>query len=457
MCVLLPYVSLLVLVMSVSGCDAVVSVEPCGDWALKVKAGRIEGVDPSFRIREDVVLGVSGPELNQVRGELHEALPIWAPDDRFGWMQGERLISLITDECTAPGLLVSESVKVRPVKDDVQKRGQFEFFTQGSDYSLDPLWGAVGRIEGGRIEEDTAVLIDYDYYPCRLDSLVLTNKGELFIRKGVPAVNRISPPELHEDEIAVANLWFYGHTDTLSQESIYPIEREKASSSLTQAAGKTQAEDLLPKTLAKLRSGEPLSILAWGDSVTAMGKDDPDGEFFQNAFVKELKKRFAKASIALHTAGWGGSLSQMWFDAPKGGEYDFQRDCLDLKPDLVMIEFVNDAKLSKVETFEQYSRIVDEFSSIDSEIILITPHFIRHDWMEMSSMKCDDDPRPYVQGLREFATKYDIALADASKYWSGLWRKGIPYIIYLPNSINHPDGRGHALFVKALLELFPSE
>lgn len=427
-----------------------VSVEPYKSWSIKVSAGSVPCADASFVVSEDVVLNTSAPQLIQVRGERYDKLPVWTSrNDKFGWMQGERLTALITDECSAPGLLVPKSVKMR------LGDGSNTTLVEKADYCLDPVWGAVGRVEKGRIGEHTPVVIDYDYYPARLDSVVVTNKGKVLIRQGLSGVNRIYPLELNSDEVAIANIWFYGSMKELTKEAIYPIEREKKMAEQKQLFGETQAEKYLPRTLAKLRSGAPLKILAWGDSVTAMGEHDPDGIYYQNVFARELKKRFPLASINLQTAAWPGSKSKMWFESTE--THNFQRDCIALEPDLVTIEFVNDADLSESETIEQYTAILNKFSYIDTEIILITPHYIRPDWMGADTMKLDDDPRTYVKTLREFAAKHNIALADASKYWGRLWREGIPYIIYLPNSINHPDAHGHELFVKSLMELFPSE
>jgi hypothetical protein len=66
-----------------------------------------------------------------------------------------------------------------------------------------------------------------------------------------------------------------------------------------------------------------------------------------------------------------------------------------------------------------------------------------------------NDPRPYVAGLREFAPKNNIPLADASLRWGWLWRQGIPHSTLLHNAINHPDVRGMKLFADSLMELFP--
>jgi hypothetical protein len=67
----------------------------------------------------------------------------------------------------------------------------------------------------------------------------------------------------------------------------------------------------------------------------------------------------------------------------------------------------------------------------------------------------DDDPRPYVAGLRQFTAVNQVALADASRRYGRLWRQGILYSTLMLNSINHPDARGMAIFADALMESFP--
>jgi hypothetical protein len=60
-----------------------------------------------------------------------------------------------------------------------------------------------------------------------------------------------------------------------------------------------------------------------------------------------------------------------------------------------------------------------------------------------------------VAGLRAFAPKHQVALADAALRWGRLWRQGIPYRTLLLNAINHPDPRGMRLFADSLMWLFP--
>ena len=208
------------------------------------------------------------------------------------------------------------------------------------------------------------------------------------------------------------------------------------------------AERLLPNTLRKLRSGERLTLVAWGDSVTNMG-------IWQVQFVKRLKERFPKADINLLTAAWGGRGSRNYLEAPAGGEKDFVRDVLAPKPDLVVMEWVNDAYLDEAGVQSHYGGFLPRLRGAGAEVVILTPHLVRPDWMDMKTMKFDEDPRPYVRGLRRFAAENGVALADASRLWCQLWRRGLPYLSLLENSINHPDERGHALFADALMGLFP--
>jgi hypothetical protein len=65
------------------------------------------------------------------------------------------------------------------------------------------------------------------------------------------------------------------------------------------------------------------------------------------------------------------------------------------------------------------------------------------------------ETRPAVGLLKEFAQENHVGLADASRRWAHLWVEGLPYITLLYNGINHPDDRGHQLFVEELKLFFP--
>ena len=380
------------------------------------------------------------PDVVAVHDEQHGTLPVWDPKVA-GIFRGARLEQMATAECSAAGTLVPGTVRIK------SGPGDAAVYAEGKDYSLDPFWGRFGRLEASAIPDGKAVYADYSYVKQRLDSVVLDASGKAAVRRGAPAMGVVLPPALQPGDRPVVNVWIPGPVDALSEENLFPVTPDLAPAL---PASSDAAEKLLPNTLRKLRSGDPLTLVAWGDSVTNMG-------VYQVQFMAKLKERFPKAQINLITAAWGGRGSRNYLEAPAGGEKDFVRDVLDPKPDVVVMEWVNDAYLDEAGVQSHYGGILSRLRGVGAEVIILTPHLVRPDWMDMKTLKFDEDPRPYVKGLRRFAVENSVALADASKLWCQAWRRGLPYIAYLENSINHPDVRGHALFTQALMSLFPEK
>lgn len=443
-CIILQSISALV---SAPEVPAAIPINVSGPWSVRVGPGSGRFGGRTVAIPEAVKLQVPRPERVRVRDEVHRNLPVFDEKGQV-WKRGASLARLVTEECTATGLVVPETVRVKPAP------GEVEPFVPDKDVRVDAFWAQVGRIEGGAIAPDQRVFIDYDYIPSRLDSVAVNFDGDVRLVVGTPGIGAMLPPELEPGYVAVANIWISERPDRLSDENLFPIEPDP----LTIEPPEPVAERLLPRTLGKLRAGEDVTIVAWGDSVTAGGGvGDKKDVWYQNQFAARLQARFPRAHITMLTAAWPGGNSAGYMSAPKGGPYDFERDVLAPKPDLVTIEFVNDAYLDVEQTQAHYAKIMERLRSIGAEVILITPHLVRPDWMGVSTLKFDEDPRPYVKGLRKFAKAHNIALADASKLWCRLWRRGIPYVTLEANSINHPDARGHGIFADALMGLFPEE
>jgi len=183
---------------------------------------------------------------------------------------------------------------------------------------------------------------------------------------------------------------------------------------------------------------------------------DYEHQRWQGQFAARLQAAFPKAKIEMITEAWGGRNTSSYLAEPPGSEHNYQEKVLAVRPDLVVSEFVNDAWMGTEQVEQQYSRLLADFRKIGAEWIILTPHYVRPDWMGLTrEQQIDDDPRPYVAGLRTFAAKHQVALADASLRWGRLWRQGIPYRTLLLNGINHPDARGMKLFADSLMALFP--
>jgi lysophospholipase L1-like esterase len=213
--------------------------------------------------------------------------------------------------------------------------------------------------------------------------------------------------------------------------------------------------------VAKLKAGQPVTIVCLGDSVTAGGNASKPELRYVDLFASGLRERFPQSKIDVQNISAGGSNSRQWLDPEKhpyrglhGADNPARFDrVVAAKPDLVTIEFVNDAGLTPAQVEETYGEILHRLEPVGAEVILITPHFTMWRMMGFKSMR-ETERRPYVLGLRDFATKHQVGLADTSARWEHLAKEGLPYLTLLDNTINHPDDRGHRLFAEELWKCF---
>ncbi len=412
-----------------------------GDWDVLVTVKE--------RRTRPTTLHVTPPMFVSVVGEKYDSLPLY-DSKAAGWVKGSQLRGLRAQETTTPHLLDPESLVLR-----AGPEADAPIFRRGEDYGADVVWGTIGRCTNGTIREGQPVYASYRYAPLRLDAVVLTREHRIELRQGAPQSAAPLPPKVERGERRLANIWVPGRVDHLAPEDLFPVLEDAYPE--PKKPKPTPAERFCPKTMKKLRSGAPLRILAWGDSVT-VGTYVPDWEHsrWQEQFVARLKTRFPHARIDLLTEAWGGRNTQSYLDEPPGSAHNYREKVLAVKPDLIVSEFVNDGGLGPAQVNERYGKLLADFREIGAEWIILTPHYVRPDWMGLNRERdIDNDPRPYVAGLREFVPQHRVALADASRRYGRLWRQGIPYTTLLLNSINHPDARGMKIFADALMELFP--
>jgi hypothetical protein len=403
-------------------------------WSLWTAQAEVALTGPWQVSVAGTVLEIAKPDIVTVADERYPKLAKYNPK-AAAWNRGTRLAGVIAEECTVEGALDPASLVVRTVDGATLKKGV--------DYDADLDSGAVGSLAGGAIGPDQPLLISYRYAKQRIDTIVMAADGKFLLKHGIPHVATPAIPALAPGEIRLANVFINGRISALAEDNLYPI-LETAYDDAPPVA-----EERLPKALAKLRSGEHLRILAWGDSVTTF-------ERYQVMFVDRLRARYLKANIELVTEAWGGRNTASYLKEPPGSPHNYHEQVLAKKPDLILSEFVNDAGLDEQAVEERYSRLLADFQEIGAEWIILTPHYIRPNWMNLTRQKrIVDDPRPYVKGLRLFAARHHTALADASLRYGRLWRQGIPYMTLMENNINHPNVFGHSIFADSLMALFP--
>jgi lysophospholipase L1-like esterase len=418
-----------------------------GDWQVDVS---IASRDETQREKHTTVtLQVAPPTIVTVEAEKYDGLPLF-DSQAAGWGKGARLRGVIAQECTSSGMLDPTSLVLRTGPQP--NAPQLEW---NRDVQADLDWGTVGRVPGGKLGENQPVYASYRHGALRIDSIVVTPAGAIELHQGEPHVSTPVPPALDAGRRRLANIFVPGRVAKLQPQHVFPIletaypEPPRPSPSV--------AEQLLPKTLEKLRSGQPLRILAWGDSVTdGRYVPDYDRNRWQGQFVSRLQERFPHAKIELVTEAWGGRSTASYLEVLAGAPHNYQETVLDAHADLIVSEFVNDAGLTPEQVEERYTKFLSDFTSVGAEWVILTPHYVRPDWMGLSAQRdIDTDPRPYVTGLRQFAARHRVALADASLRWGRLWRQGIPYNTLHMNTINHPNADGMRLFADSLMVLFP--
>jgi lysophospholipase L1-like esterase len=422
-----------------------------------VAAGALFGQEPaSFTIVDDwnvrvaipgydsVMVRVAPPKMIAVTGEKYATVPVFNPK-ASGWTKGAKLEGVKAFETTSPGLLDPESLTLR-----AGPEADAPLFTRGADYEIDPSWGTFGRLADGGIKPDQAVFASYRHAQMRLDGVVLTEDGRIVIREGEPRAAAPAAPPIHTGERLLGNIYLPGMIAKLEADDLFPVLEP------TYPERPRSKNATVARFMRRLESGEPVRILAWGDSVTDGNYLTDKTQRWQEQFVARLRERYPKARIELLTQAWGGRNTGTYLAEPPGSPHNYKETVLGVKPDLIISEFVNDAGLKPPQVEERYGKLLADFQEIGADWIILTPHYVRPDWMNLTRERdIDDDPRPYVEGLRQFAAKHDVGLADASLRWGRLWREGTPYITLLVNVINHPNAKGMSLFADALMGLFP--
>ena len=405
-----------------------------GNWQIEV---RYNGIAKTFEI--------DPPETVMVTNERYSSIVVFNSAAAL-WTRGTPLAGVRAYECTVQNELVSGSVTVSLTPGGAP-------LTAGVDYIVDEANGVIGRREGGRIGANTAVYVSYQYVPMRIDSIVCEN-GDLALVRGTPHAVNPAQPNLRSGQTRVANNFVSHETkNRLTDDSLYPILDDGTLNIPDRALAKI----LLPKTWEKLQNGEPVKILIWGDSVSDGGYID--GRYrWQNVFLTQLRKRFPKANIQMVTQAWGGHTTADYLAEPAGSAYNYRKKVLDVKPDLIISEFVNDAGLPLSQLQAIYPQLKADFDAIGAEWIINSPHYIHPAWMGLTSQKnIDNDPRPYTAYIRQFGKENRIPVAEASTLYGRLWRQGIPYNTLMVNNINHPNAYGLSLYADALMVLFGKE
>ena len=206
----------------------------------------------------------------------------------------------------------------------------------------------------------------------------------------------------------------------------------------------------LPRTIARVKTMNPLKITLLGDSISegynasAFLGAPPMRPSYADQVADALRHVYSNPVQLTNMAhaGWTSS---------RGLAQVMDHGLVKTKPDLVIIAFgMNDALDEAPDVFAaNVSAIMSAFStqSPHTEFILVSPMLPNPNWAKASPSQFFN----YRDKLRAFQ-KPGVAVADLTSIWAALLSRK-SYYDFTGNGVNHPNDFGHSLSAQALLSL----
>ena len=198
----------------------------------------------------------------------------------------------------------------------------------------------------------------------------------------------------------------------------------------------------LRATQRKLAAGEPVTFVAFGDSITNGGETSSPELIFWRRWVADLAAKYPRAKINAINGATGG-------DTTTRGLQRLQAKVIDEKPDLVLIGFgMNDHNRRGV-ALPEFERQLREMvarirAGTAAEIVLCSAFPPNPRWMHGTNRMAE-----YAAATARVATETGCAYADVFNNWQAMAARKRPEDL-LANNINHPNDFGHWIYYRVL-------
>lgn len=207
-------------------------------------------------------------------------------------------------------------------------------------------------------------------------------------------------------------------------------------------------ENALPKTIQKLKSKEPVSIVLLGDSISTgcnasgWANCSPHQPPYQDLLLEHLRHTYSP-NITLTNLAVGGTSTPWGLTRIP--------DVAAAKPDLVILAFgMNDSAGRPPESYlENTTKMIAAIREKipECEFILVASMTGNRDWIRLNA---EYFPK-YREGLGALVTP-GIAMADLTSIWDGFleikhdWDQ-------TGNGVNHPNDFGHRVYAQVITTL----
>lgn len=212
------------------------------------------------------------------------------------------------------------------------------------------------------------------------------------------------------------------------------------------------AEQRLPKTFARLRDQQPITLGVSGDSITAglnasgVTGASPYMPAYPLLVAMQLEETWGSKIKVENRAIPGWSIVH--------GIQDLE-NLLKAEPDLMIVAYgMNDVGRRDPDWFrEQYQTFLDKLRKLspETEVILVTTMIGNKEWVHT--------PRDMFDKYREVLLGFEgpgIAVADVTSVWGVMLEHKHDYDL-TGNGLNHPNDFGFRLYAQTILSLFNSQ
>ena len=195
------------------------------------------------------------------------------------------------------------------------------------------------------------------------------------------------------------------------------------------------------RTRSDLEAGADVTIVAYGDSITA-GFAVRRG--FPSFWKEMLDEKYPEAGLEMINSGISG-------DTTLDGLSRLDWAVLSYEPDLVTINFgINDCVLGLgLEEFEM--NLVEMVRRIragpDSEILLLSSQ-------PLESPPYDQRVLDYYQTVERVAKEMNVGFVDVYGAWMKRVRVGMPLDSLILPGLDHPNEAGYRIIAEELMSLF---
>ncbi len=196
----------------------------------------------------------------------------------------------------------------------------------------------------------------------------------------------------------------------------------------------------LPKTAAALQSGQPVTIVCFGDSVTGVYYHTGGRRAYTDMLGIALKKAYPKADLTMINAGISGHATTNALER-------IERDVLKHKPTLVTVMFGLNAMVRV--PLDQYranlGTIIDQCQGAGAEVLLCTPNNVI-----TTSGRPTEKLVTYCDAIRAVGKERGIAVCDAYAALEALRSEdALAWRLLMSDEI-HPNMAGHKRMAEVL-------